>query len=99
MPDLNAFIMMMISGSIFALTLFYFLEAFYYTEPYIIGAVSYLFPLFTESIGWITNPTSIARTTIIGTLITASCGLIVFASAYLGDKKTKTKRRNWNNAE
>ncbi len=89
LPDLHAIIMMMLSGFLFALTLFCFLEAFYYTESYIIAAVSFFLPVFTETINWIINQTVISWTTIVGSLVTTIGGLIVISSSYMQDKKEK----------
>jgi drug/metabolite transporter (DMT)-like permease len=86
LPSTHAMIMMMFSGFLFALTLFCFLEAFYYTESYIIGAVSFFFPIFTEIIRWVVTQNPVSMITIIGSLIIIAGGLIAVGSSYIQDK-------------
>jgi len=86
-PHINDIIIMMFSGFLFALTLFCLLEAFYYTETYIIGAISYFLPVFTEIINWIENKSLVKWTTIFGSSIITIGGLVVIISSYLKDKE------------
>lgn len=92
-PDKNAIIMMMFSGFLFALTLFCFLEAFYYSETYTIGATRFFVPVFIQVIVWIITKDPTSWTTIIGSCIMTVGGILIIISAYLDDKKS-TKHKS-----
>jgi|SRR5579862_9341957 len=94
MPNSDAIVVMILSGFLFALTLFCFIEALYYTETYIIGAVSFFLPVFTETINWVLNQTPISMSTIIGCLILTSAGiLVVYSPNYCSKKIAISKNR------
>ena len=84
--------MMMFSGFLFALTLFCFIEAFYYTEVQIIAGVSFFLPVFNETFNWMINQTIVSTTTIIGSVIITIGGLMAI---YASDRNNKIK----NNAD
>ncbi|CCB87867.1 EamA family transporter [Simkania negevensis] len=84
---LEDIVTMAFSGIFFGMMLFCIWEAFYYTEAYIIGALSYFLPVFVETINWILTREPVKTTTIIGTLIiTLGCMIVVF-DVYLEDKR------------
>lgn len=92
-PGFEAMFMMMMSGFLFALTLFCFIEAFYYTESYIIAAVSFLLPVFTEMVNWQLTLNKITWPTVVGATITTTGAMMVIAAAYIEDRKKKMSPR------
>lgn len=86
-PNQSEVILMLASGFLFSLTLFCFLEAFYYAESFIIGAVSYFFPVFVETISWLITQEPVPWTTIVGSMVLVLGGLIVITSTHFHDKK------------
>ena len=88
-PNTSELITMSFSGFFFGMMLFCIWEAFYYTEAYIIGALSYVLPIFVEAINWILTKEVPSLSTIIGTIIISAGCLIVVFEAYIEDKKKK----------
>lgn len=82
---------MAFSGIFFAMMLFCIWEAFYYTESYIIGALSYFLPVFVETINWILTKEVVKFTTIIGTVIISLGSLIVVFDVYIEEKRNRKK--------
>ena len=95
-PHAEALITMAISGFLFALTLFCFLEAFYYTESYIIGAIAFFLPVFIIIINWVLTLDSVPFTTIVGSIIITAGGILIIISSYLTEKKDKNNTKKTN---
>lgn len=91
MPDQTAVLTMIFSGFFFALMLFCIWEAFYYTEAYIIGAISLFLPVFVEFINWIVTKETVPSSTIIGSVIISIGGIVVIWDSYAKDKKNGKK--------
>lgn len=89
MPAIDEVIMMILSGFLFSLTLFCFLEAFFYTEPYVIGGISLFLPTFVESINWVVNLNKINLTTIAGYITLIIGGIIVITASYKNGEESK----------
>lgn len=87
LPSSSAILLMTISGFIWALALFFFLEAFYFTENHIIGSIGLFLPIFTEVFNWAINNKTFSLATFIGLLVMGSGALIVIISTYRHDKK------------
>ena len=83
LPNSRDILMMSFSGIFFALTLFCIWEAFYYTESYIIGVLSYFLPVFIIFFGWILNEDPITSRSIIGTSLLTIGSLIVVIDSFL----------------
>ncbi len=89
LPSLSNLLSMAFSGVLFAIALFCFLQAFYYTESYIISVTSFTLPLFTLWSSWIVNNKLFSTSSFIGTMVTSIATLFVFFLAYYDDKKNK----------
>jgi uncharacterized membrane protein len=76
LPVVSAVPIMIVSGFMWALALFFFLEAFYYTETHIIGAIALFLPIFTETFNWAINTEPLRWPTLIGSLITGAGGIV-----------------------
>ncbi|PCI94130.1 hypothetical protein COB11_04335 [Candidatus Aerophobetes bacterium] len=98
-PEVSAIPIMAVSGFIWALALFFFLEAFYFTETHIIGAIALFFPIFTETFNWAINGESLRWPTLTGSLITGAGGLVVIIASYLSDKKNSHKSKKFKQFE
>lgn len=92
LPMLSSMSIMIVSGFIWALALFFFLEAFYFTENHIIGAIALFLPIFTETFNWAINKEILSWTTFIGSMITGVGGLIVIVTSYRQDVKHRHKK-------
>ncbi len=79
------------TGLAFAFAMFCFWEAFFYTETYIIGAISYFYPVFIVVLGWIINGDQITSQTIIGTASLSVACLLVILGSIFSDRKNKTR--------
>jgi len=90
-PDQTSVLTMIFSGFFFAMMLFCIWEAFYYTEAYIIGAISFFLPVFVEFINWIVTKETVPLSTIIGSIVISFGGLIVIFDSYFKDKKIHRK--------
>ncbi|WP_420421691.1 DMT family transporter [Simkania sp.] len=86
-PDYRSTLTMIFSGFFFAMMLFCIWEAFFYTETYIIGAISFFLPVFVEFINWIVTKETVASTTVTGSIIITIGGLIVIFDSYIEDSK------------
>lgn len=80
---------MIFSGLIFSIALFCFLEAFYYSEAYVIGVTSLILPIFLIWNEWLIDRESYNLPTLIGTIITAISSLYVFFAEFKETKKHK----------
>ena len=85
-PNFMDLISIISQGALFAIALFLFLDAFYYTEAHIIGSLGYtltIFIIFLEALilGRIINISSL-----IGTVLVCGGGLTVIGSTYRQDK-------------
>ena len=92
-PKISAVFLMTVSGFIWALALFFFLEAFYFTENYIIGSLGLFLPTFTIIFNWVINKESFSFETLIGLLATGLGVIIVIIYSYLHDKKRLRHQR------
>lgn len=99
LPHISTVPIMIVSGFIWALALFFFLEAFYYTETHIIGAIALFLPIFTETFNWAINNESLRWATLIGSIITGVGGLIVIIASYRNDKKNPHKTKKFEQFE
>lgn len=91
-PKISSMSVMIISGFIWALALFFFLEAFYFAENHVIGAIALFLPIFTETFNWAINKEILSWTTFTGSLITGIGGLIVIIASYRHDAKNTHKK-------
>lgn len=87
LPNVSAVFLMIISGFIWAIALFCFLEAFYFTENHIIGAIGLFLSVFTEMFNLAVSGEIFSLATFWGILITSSGAIIVIISTYIHDKK------------
>lgn len=81
--------LMLFSGVIYAIALFLFLEAFYYTESYIIGTLSYALIIFTEIVDWMLQGVDNKHLVLSGIFFIIIGGLIVVLSSYRKEKPPK----------
>lgn len=91
-PPAQAIILMLFSGCIYGIALFLFLDAFYYTESFIIGMLSYSLILFTETIDWILHGVDNKHIILTGLICIIAGGLIVIGSSYRKDKINVLKK-------
>lgn len=84
-PSLHDLGVMSYSGLLYALALFLFLDAFYYTEPHIIAMLGYSLVFFTEFIDWISNGIIPSSGTIYGFIFIIVGGYIVIFNSYKRD--------------
>ena len=91
MPNFFDFVTMSFSGFFFAFTLFCIWEAFYYTESYIIGVLSYFLPVFIIVLGWILNQEPFTFNTFVGTFLLTLGSFIVVIASYLTNKGNRKK--------
>lgn len=75
------------SGLLYALALFLFLDAFYYTEPHIIAMLGYSLVFFTELLNWITNGGIPTIGTVYGFICILFGGFVVIYNSYKEDIK------------
>ncbi|MFA5906426.1 MAG: DMT family transporter [Desulfobacula sp.] len=68
---------MFFAGIIFASAMYCLWQALFYAESYIIGAASYLFPIFVLVLSWILNDDAMNFFTIVGTIIISIGTLLV----------------------
>lgn len=87
LPNFSSTLTMIFSGFFFSMMLFCIWEAFYYTETYIIGAISFFLPVFVEFINWIVTKEPVKSTTVTGSIIITIGGLIVIFDSYIEDSK------------
>lgn len=83
-PTVSAFevFSMIYSGIIFSISLFCFLEAFYYTEAYIISVTSLIFPIFIIWNGWLLDISKFTIKSLIGTSFVVLLTLYIFFVEY-----------------
>ncbi len=79
------------TGLAFALAMFCFWEAFFYAETYIIGAVSYFYPVLIIVLGWVINENQITPITILGTTTLSIASLLIIFGSFFNDRKNKIK--------
>lgn len=58
-----------VTGIIFSVLLYLIWKSFYYTEPYILGALSYILPVFLILAGWLVGEEPMNKATMIGTSV------------------------------
>ncbi|KPK32957.1 MAG: hypothetical protein AMS24_02690 [Chlamydiae bacterium SM23_39] len=88
---INDIVISIFSGLLFSLILFCFLEAYFYTESYIIASISYFLPVFIVVINWIILQKALPITTIVGSFIIVLGSLTVISSSFLKEKRKKLK--------
>lgn len=93
-PSQKDILITLINGVIFSIFLYWVWKSFYYTEPYILGALSYILPVFLVGAEWILGGESMNRATIIGTLIITIGGVIVIFDSAITHKKPPKKGVN-----
>lgn len=91
LPNQASVLTTVFSGFFFGMMLFCIWEAFYYTEAYIIGAISFFLPVFVEFINWIVTKETVPLSTIIGSIIISIGGLTVICDSYFKDKRMHRK--------
>ncbi len=89
-PNLIDLTSILCQAAFFALALFLFLDAFYYTEAYIIGAFSYTLTVFIIFLDALILGKVIDLHSSIGTLLVCGGGLTVIVSSYSRDKHHKS---------
>lgn len=88
-PSFREMVISFSTGLIFAALLYWIWKAFYYTEAHILGALSYILPVFLIFIGWLLNQEPMNLPTIIGTIIITCGGLLVVIDSHFTHSKTR----------
>ncbi len=89
--DLHSYITIIFQGFLYAAALFLFIDAFFYTETYIIGALGYsltIFIIFLENL-FLGKVIDIYSS--IGTILVCGGGIILIINSYYKDRKINYK--------
>ena len=73
---------MIVSGFIWALALFFFIEALNFAENSTIGSIALFLPILVETFNWINTSNTVALTTIIGSCLMAIGGVLIIIFSY-----------------
>jgi drug/metabolite transporter (DMT)-like permease len=68
-PTLHEITVALMTGIIFSVLLYFIWKSFYYTEPYVLGALSYILPVFLILAGWLMGEEPMNKATIVGTSV------------------------------
>lgn len=90
-PDLINLTSMICQATFFAVALFLFLDSFYYTEAYIIGALGYTLTIFIIFLDALILGKVVDRYSLIGTFLVCGGGLIVVINGYYRDRHIQNK--------
>ena len=94
-PSLDTLFLALFAGLFFAVALFLFLDAFYYTESHIIAVLSYSLTVFVAILNWIINRETLSVNSLIGSVLIVCGGIFVIFDQYRIDlEKTKTDHYN-----
>ncbi|QVL58359.1 MAG: DMT family transporter [Simkaniaceae bacterium] len=93
-PELSQVWTSLFVGIIFSVLLYWIWKSFYYTEPYFLGALSYILPVFLISTGWIMNIEPMNTPTLIGTAIITIGGIMVVLDSYFKHRKMARKKND-----
>ncbi|MGE3533412.1 MAG: DMT family transporter [Parachlamydiales bacterium] len=92
-PSLSESLTSFCNGVIFGILLYWIWKAFYYTEPHILGALSYILPIFLIIASWIMGAEPMNSQTLIGTTVITIGGLLVLLDSHLKHKQhSKTSK-------
>lgn len=86
-PSLFDLFSMIAQGIFFAIALFLFLQAFYYTEAHIIGGLGYSLTLFVVLLETFVLKNPLSAPTLWGTVLISGGGIIIILDSYISDKK------------
>lgn len=90
-PTLHEIAVALMTGIIFSVLLYFIWKSFYYTEPYVLGALSYILPVFLILAGWLMGEEPMNEATIVGTsIITVGAFMTVLDSLNNHMKKIST---------
>jgi drug/metabolite transporter (DMT)-like permease len=68
-PSFHDIAVAAVTAIIFSTLLYFIWKSFYYTEPYVLGALSYILPVFLILAGWLMGEEPMNKITAIGTLV------------------------------
>ena len=86
-PSFSEVVLALVTSVILSLLLYMIWKSFYYTEPYILGALSYILPVFLILFGWILEEEPMNHATIIGTIIITLGGCMAVFDSYIHHRK------------
>ena len=93
-PSLLETAIALMTGVVFSVLLYMLWQSFYYTKPHILGAVSYILPLFLLLFGWLFEKKPINQATLRGTLLITTGSFLAISSLFT----TRSKRRKGSRA-
>lgn len=93
-PTTKDLLLETITAIVFSWLLYYIWKAFYYTEEYIIGGLSYILPAFLIIAAFLLGEETINLSTGIGTLIITIGGICVVIDSHLKHKKAHHNHHN-----
>ncbi len=82
LPNLSATVIMLFSGFIWAIALFFFIEALNYAENYLIASIALFLPIFVELFNWINTETIVSSSTIFGSLLMIVGAVVIITHSY-----------------
>ncbi len=94
LPTYSSMYVMAVSGLIWGLALFCFLESFYFSENHVIGSIAFFLPVFVETFNWEINSKILNWESLIGSIIMTLGGIIVIISTYRHDKKRPNTQKD-----
>ncbi len=94
LPSLSFIPIAILNGMAWSLALFFFLEAFYTTETYVIGAISLILPFFVETLNWANNQEAIQWKTLLVTFASSLGAIIVIWSSYKEDNEISKHKKS-----
>jgi drug/metabolite transporter (DMT)-like permease len=91
LPAYSSIYVMVVSGLIWGLALFCFIESYYFLENHVIGAIAFFLPIFVETFNWEINFQIINWSSLTGSIIMTLGAILVIVSTYQQDKKRNKK--------